>query len=86
MGIVVWLVSGALAFGAGLLMKRGGALRWPFELAAALGAAVLFGLIATALDFGGWKEPEWRAALFSFFGAAAVVALARMIELWRRQR
>jgi peptidoglycan/LPS O-acetylase OafA/YrhL len=84
MGIVIWLMAGALAFGAGMLMKSGFALRWPVELAIALAAAAVFGLIATAFDFGGWNEPEWRAAVFCFFGAGAVLAVARLARLATR--
>ncbi|MGZ7030666.1 MAG: hypothetical protein ACXVIJ_01730 [Thermoanaerobaculia bacterium] len=85
MGIVIWLLAGALAFGAAILMKSGGALRWPIELVIALLAAVAFGLVATTFDFGGWNEPEWRAGLFCLFGAAAVLALVRLVEVWRRR-
>jgi uncharacterized membrane protein YeaQ/YmgE (transglycosylase-associated protein family) len=84
MGIVIWLLAGATAFGAAAPMKSGGALRWPIELTIALVAAVVFGLVATALDFGGWNELEWRAAVFCFFGAAIVLGLARIIRLMTR--
>lgn len=41
-------------------------------------AAFLLGVAATALDFGGWHEPDWRAALFAFLGALAAAALFRL--------
>jgi hypothetical protein len=78
MGVALWLVCGLLAFAVAAVMKPGGALSWPLELSVAAGAALLFGLAATALDFGGWKELEWRAGLFCFFGSAAVLAITRL--------
>ncbi len=84
MGIVIWLLAGAAAFGAAALLKSGGALRWPIELTIALVAAVVFGLVATAFDFGGWNEPDWRAGLFCLFGAAVVLAMARLARLATR--
>jgi hypothetical protein len=47
------------------------------ELAAALTIAFLLGTVATALDFGGWNELDWRAALFAFLGAFAAAGIAR---------
>jgi hypothetical protein len=40
-----------------------------------------FGVLATALDFGGWNEIDWRAALLAAiaaFGAIGVMRLVRM--------
>lgn len=50
----------------------------------ALLASFGFGVAATALDFGGWNEADWRAALFAFFGAAAAAAAWRLANLARR--
>lgn len=77
MGILVWVASGALAFGIARIIPIGARHRWPGELIASTLTAVGFGLLATALDFGGWNEPDWRAALFALFGALAAVALTR---------
>ena len=46
-------------------------------------AASVFGAIATALDFGGWRAADWRAALFVLFGAATVLGTYRMLRLVR---
>jgi uncharacterized membrane protein YeaQ/YmgE (transglycosylase-associated protein family) len=53
---------------------------WWGELAAALFGAALFGLIATALDFGGWREADWRAGLFAALGAFALAGLVRALR------
>lgn len=39
--------------------------------------AIAMGLLATYLDFGGWKEPDWRAGLFCFLGAFAAIGFYR---------
>lgn len=47
------------------------------EIVVAVSASTASGLLATALDFGGWNEPDWRAAVFAFFAAFAAVAVLR---------
>ena len=54
------------------------------ETIAALTAAVAAGLAATALDFGGWKELDWRAALFAGLSALAVLGIVRAIRIKSR--
>lgn len=83
MGLAMWLAAGGAAVATARLIRAGRPGRWLGELALGLIAAVLFGLAATALDFGGWKEPDWRAGLFSLFGAAAVLGLARLPRMRR---
>ena len=56
---------------------------WPRELVAAVVAALAFGVVATALDFGGWNEPDWRAGVFAALGAVAAIALVRLLSLTR---
>jgi uncharacterized membrane protein YeaQ/YmgE (transglycosylase-associated protein family) len=78
MGIATWMAAGLIAWALARLIplgKTGAALA---ELAAALGAALLCGAAATALDFGGWQELDWRAAAFAFLGASAAVPLVRL--------
>jgi len=41
-------------------------------------------VFSTALDFGGWSEPDWRAALFVFLGALAAYSFSRMRFVGRR--
>ena len=79
----MWLVAGSGAFALARLV-RSGRRGWPAEGLAAILAALAAGLAATALDFGGWKEPDWRAAAFAFAVTAAALALLRLIRLlWR---
>jgi hypothetical protein len=80
MGLAFWAVSGALAFLLARLLPAGRSPRWPVELAATLLGALALGAGATALDFGGWQEPDLRAAAFCFFGALAGVGAMRA---WR---
>jgi hypothetical protein len=81
MGIALWIASGLLAFGLTRLLPFGRNRRRVPELAAAVLAALVFGLVATALDFGGWNELEWRAALFAFLGAFAATGVVRGITM-----
>lgn len=78
MGIAFWLVSGAIAGGLARIIPFARTTKWLGELLVSIAAAALLGVAATALDFGGWREPDWRAALFAFLGALAAVALFRL--------
>jgi hypothetical protein len=78
MGLALWIAAGLTAFAAARLM--------PFlrprvvgELVAAVASAVTLGAAATALDFGGWREPDWRAGLFVLLGTFAAIALRRSV-------
>lgn len=77
MGIALWVTAAAAAFLAGRLipLRRR---RWTAELGFSLLAALGGGVAATAMDFGGWREPDWRAALFAFFVAMTAIALVRL--------
>ena len=83
MGMSVWAASGIVAFFIARIVPLGRGRAWLAELAGAILAALACGVLATALDFGGYNEPEWRAALFAFFGASTIVALIRGITLSR---
>ncbi len=77
MGTALWLACGLSAF----LLARIVPLRrrgWLAELAAGLLAALAAGLTATALDFGGWNEPDWRSGAFALLVAFAGVAVVRL--------
>ena len=77
MGVALWLGSGFAAWIlARIVPLRRGPGRWS-ELAAAIVTALLLGTLATALDFGGWNEPDWRAGLFALFGAFAAAGAVR---------
>ena len=81
MGLVIWVAAGVIAFAVARMLKSGGAASWPVELLVAIAAGVAFGLIATAFDFGGWKELEWRAAAFALAGASLALAVVRFARL-----
>lgn len=78
MGIALWVVSSVVAF----LLARMAPWRrrpaWAGELSVSIAAGLLLGAMATALDFGGWSEPDWRAALFVFLGAFTAAGLFRL--------
>jgi len=82
MGLGLWIGGGVAAWIIARFVPPGrdGA----SEAVAALAAALAGGTAATALDFGGWNEPDWRAGLFAFCCAAAAVAMVRLARLARR--
>jgi uncharacterized membrane protein YeaQ/YmgE (transglycosylase-associated protein family) len=77
MGVLVWAVSGVVAFAVARIVPLARRRGWLAELAIAVIAALLLGIAATALDFGGWSEPDWRAGVFAFLGALAALGLLR---------
>jgi len=83
MGLALWLAAGIAAWLTARIIPaaRSG---WIGELLAAIAIAVILGLTATALDFGGWKEPDWRAGFFAFFGAFAAAGVFRLVTFLRR--
>jgi len=81
MGAAVWIGSALSAFFVARIVPIGRRREFVAELALSVAAALLCGVTATALDFGGWREPEWRAAIFTLFGALAAIGLARAVRL-----
>ena len=81
LGIGLWLGSGVAAWLLARIipLRRGrrGVGLWG-ELAAAVVAALLLGVLATALDFGGWNEPDFRAGVFVFVGALGAIGVTRV--------
>jgi len=77
-GIALWVVSSVAAFVLARMLPWRRRRRFIAELCAAILIGLLFGAAATALDFGGWKELEWRAAAFVFFGSLTAIAVARL--------
>ena len=78
MGIALWVATSAAAF----LFARMAPWRrrpgWAGELLVSIAAGLLLGALATALDFGGWSEPDWRAGLFVFRGTLAAAGMFRL--------
>ena len=78
MGIALWLGAAGISFGAARLipyLKLG----FVWELAGLLPSSFILGAIATALDFGGWREPDWRAGLFVLAGSFALIGVQRLL-------
>ena len=79
MGLGSWIPAGRGASGAARLTRAGRTRRWWPEALSATVVAFAAGLAATALDFGGWKELDWRAGAFAFCCAFAAIGLLRTI-------
>jgi hypothetical protein len=86
MGIALWMTSAALVFFAIRNIRSGRPARWIGELFAVLAGALILGGVATALDFGGWNELDWRAGLFVLFGCLAISGVIRVGRLFTPKR
>ncbi len=78
MGIALWLVSSVAAFFLARMLPWRRTSRWLGELLVSIIVGLALGVAATALDFGGWNEPDWRAGLFVFLGALAAAGAFRL--------
>ena len=78
-GMVLWIVAGGAAWIIARFIPPGRR-AWS-EAIAALVIAMIAGVAATALDFGGWNEPDWRAVVFVFFSVAGALAMVRLLAL-----
>jgi len=78
MGISLWIACAGVVFFTIRNIRFGRPLGWIGELLAVVIGALILGSIATALDFGGWNELDWRAALFVLFGSFAISGLLRL--------
>jgi hypothetical protein len=83
MGIVSWLAAALVAFGFARVVRRFRR-RAASELAGAAVASILAGLLATALDFGGWSVFDPRSATLAALGALAAIAIVRLVPALRR--
>jgi hypothetical protein len=86
MGIALWMICAAAVFFAIRHIRFGRPAGWMGELFAVVIGALVLGGIATALDFGGWNEIDWRAALFVFFGSMGLAGVFRFGRLFTRRR
>ena len=76
-GLLSWLASGLFAAViAGRIRRR--SRDWRMEGVVAVMAALVAGLAATAMDFGGLEVLDFRAVLFSFLVAAVAIAAVRL--------
>ena len=76
----MWVLAGIGAAVAARLVRAGRS-GWVIEATIAVAVAGVAGLAATALDFGGWREPDWRAGTFCFLVAIGAIGLARLMAL-----
>lgn len=83
MGFAAWLAAGVAALLAARIVPIQRRSFW-LEAIVALLASLVAGTAATALDFGGWSEPDPRAFFFALSVALAALALLRAISLYRR--
>ena len=81
MGLALWSTCGLVAFVLARFVPSGRSRTWLGELVAAIVVAFLLGVAATAFDFGGWRELDWRAGVFAFLGSAAAVGIFRLLAL-----
>lgn len=79
MGITLWLLAGGTACAVARVIRK---LRQPLpgELLVALASSAILGGVASALDFGGWRELDWRAGLFSLLGSFTAIGFFRLIR------
>jgi hypothetical protein len=80
MGIGLWLGGGLAAFVLARFIPAGRTPGWLSELLTSIAVSVVLGTAATVLDFGGWREPDWRAGLFAFFGTFAAIGILRAVN------
>jgi len=78
-GMSLWRVAASAAWVIARIIPP--ARRPIAEAVAALVIAMIAGLAATALDFGGWNEADWRAVVFAFVCAAAALGIVRLFAL-----
>ena len=80
MGIALWVASGVFSFVLARVVPIARKRPWLPEMVIAIVTALLLGVVATKLDFGGWREPDWRAGLFAVFGSFAVIGTYRAVQ------
>ena len=81
MGLGLWIAAGVVAWLTARIVPAARMRGWIGELAASMIASTAAGFGATALDFGGWKEPDPRAGAHAFLGAVAVVGAVRQLRI-----
>ena len=83
MGAVSWLLSALAVFAIARIIPSGRRSDYLRELLVILMAVTVFGAIATALDFGGWRALDWRSSTFVLLGAMTAVGCYRAVRLAR---
>jgi len=83
MGAALWVTSALSVFLVARIVPPGRNKNYLIELLVVVAAAGVFGLTATALDFGGWRDTDWRAVVFVLLGTAAATGAQRALHLAR---
>jgi hypothetical protein len=83
MGAVTWLLSALAVFAIARIIPSGRRSDYLRELLVILMAGLVFGAIATALDFGGWRALDWRSSTFVLLGAMTAAGTYRALRLAR---
>ena len=86
MGISLWAAAGVVIAILVRMISYGRTEAILMESVVAVVGAIVFGLVATWFDFGGWREVDWRSVVFAAIGALALIGLARLIRLAARLR
>jgi uncharacterized membrane protein YeaQ/YmgE (transglycosylase-associated protein family) len=79
-GIALWLACGVVAVVVARIVPALRHVQLFADAAAGIVAALVAGVLATALDFGGWNEPDWRAGLFALMTALASLGGLRVLR------
>jgi hypothetical protein len=79
-GIALWLACGVAAVAVARIVPALRHVQLLTDAAAGIITALLAGVAATALDFGGWNEPDWRAGLFALMTALASLGWLRVLR------
>ena len=81
MGIALWAVCGIIAMVVARIVPVLRQTQWLSDLLLSLLGALIGGVVATLLDFGGWNQLDWRAGLFACACALALTGWRRVIKL-----
>jgi hypothetical protein len=84
--MVLWITCAAAVFFTIRNIRFGRPSGWIGEISTVLLGALVLGEVATALDFGGWDELDWRAGVFVLFGCFAIAGVMRVGRLFTRRR
>lgn len=81
MGIALWLLCAVAVLASSRAISPARPQRFIGELFVVIAVSFLAGLGATALDFGGWGEVDWRAAVFVILCSFAAIGISRSVRL-----
>ena len=79
----MWALSALSVFLVARIVPPGRSKNYLIELLVVIVAGAAFGFAATALDFGGWRDTDWRAVVFVLLGTAAATGAQRAVHLAR---